>query len=161
MTIREKRHRLPREYYQGEVSVAVTLCMRNREHVFTEPQLVDIFTGMLSDAAGKAACSVPAYCFMPDHHHILITGMQQGSDVWKAVVNYKQRTGYWLSVHMPGVEWQKDFYDHVIKTPAELAVRARYILDNPVRKGLVQKWQEYPFKGSIGCALDDVLNSLM
>jgi len=26
-----------------------------------------------------------------------------------------------------------------------------------VRKGLASSWEEYPFKGSIGCELDDVL----
>ncbi len=61
---------------------------------------------------------------------------------------------------MPRVVWQKDFYDHVIREDDDLAVHVRYVLDNPCRKGLVNDWEEYPFKGSIGCELEDVLVGL-
>jgi REP element-mobilizing transposase RayT len=76
-------------------------------------------------------------------------------------VSYKQKTGYWLSVNRPGTEWQKDFYDHVIQSQKGLAVHVKYILDNPVRKQLVKNWEDYPYTGSIGCRLDDILNGMM
>ncbi len=38
---------------------------------------------------------------------------------------------------------------------------ARYILDNPVRKGLVANWREYPYKGAIGCQLDYILQAMV
>ena len=66
-----------------------------------------------------------------------------------------------MSENEPGVRWQKDFYDHVIRTHEDIAAQVRYILDNPVRKGLVSSWEDYPFKGSVGCKLDDVLNGIM
>lgn len=31
-----------------------------------------------------------------------------------------------------------------------------YILDNPVRKGLVSDWKDYPFKGSLDFSLEDI-----
>jgi hypothetical protein len=37
----------------------------------------------------------------------------------------------------------------------------KYILDNPVRKGLLESWEEYPFKGSVGCKLEDVLRGII
>jgi hypothetical protein len=57
--------------------------------------------------------------------------------------------------------WQKDFYDHVIKEKANIKTQAHYILDNPVRKGIVGDWRDYPYSGSVGCSLDDVLLGLM
>ena len=66
-----------------------------------------------------------------------------------------------MSSNLQGTKWQKDFYDHVIRKSEDIAVQVRYILDNPVRKGLVPTWEEYPFKGSIGCNLEDVLNNIM
>jgi putative transposase len=98
---------------------------------------------------------------MPDHQHMIITGTASDSDLWKTAVSYKQKTGFWMSTNHPGMKWQKDFYDHTIRRDAGLATHVRYILDNPVRKGLVSSWQEYAFKGSIGCELEDVLNGIM
>jgi REP element-mobilizing transposase RayT len=68
-------------------------------------------------------------------------GKQSNSDVWKAIVSYKQKTGFWMNVNKPEVRWQKDFYDHIIRRHEDIAVQIRYILDNPVRKGLVAKWR--------------------
>jgi len=66
-----------------------------------------------------------------------------------------------MSTTNPGIKWQKDFYDHVIRKDNDIATHVRYILDNPVRRGLVSLWQEYPFKGSIGCRLEDILNGIV
>ncbi len=47
------------------------------------------------------------------------------------------------------------------RTYESIAVQVRYILDNPVRRGLVSSWEKYPFKGSIGCKLEDVLRGII
>jgi REP element-mobilizing transposase RayT len=163
MDIKEKKHRLPKEFYKGEMSVAFTLCLQGivaagfslREHT-----VVSAFIDILTSVATKESCIVPVYCFMPDHQHLIITGKHKNSDIWKTIVNYKQKTGFWMSKNKPAMKWQKDFYDHVIRTQENIATQVRYILDNPVRKGLVSSWQESTFKGSIGCKLEDVLNGI-
>jgi len=66
-----------------------------------------------------------------------------------------------MSSNKSGIRWQKDFYDHVIRKHEDITTQIKYILDNPVRKGLVSSWQEYPFKGSIGCKMEDVLNGIV
>ena len=161
MCIEERKHRLPKEFYKGEVSVAFTLCLKGDVKEFIKPEIVSIFTNILASVVKKAGGIVPIYCFMPDHQHLIITGIRNDSDIWKAIVRYKQRTGFWMSTNNPGIKWQKDFYDHVIKTNKDIAVQARYILDNPVRRGLAQSWQDYSFKGSIGCKLEDILKGII
>lgn len=157
MVVKEKRHRLPREYYRGKISVAFTLCLKGDAQAFISHEIIAIFTDILTSASIKEGCIVPIYCFMPNHQHIIITGTCIDSDIWKAIVSYKQKTGFWMSTNKPEIGWQKDFYDHIIRTNEDIATQVRYVLDNPVRKGLVSVWQEYPFKGSIGCKLEDVL----
>ena len=95
---------------------------------------------------------------MLDHQHLIITGTEINADIWKTVVSYKQKTGFWMAANRPGMRWQKDFYDHVLRTREDIAIHLNYILDNPARKGLVSFWAEYPFRGSIGCNLGDYLN---
>jgi REP element-mobilizing transposase RayT len=164
MVIKEKGHRLPKDFYKGEISVAFTLCLKrgvgNVAAGFSlrEPETVNILTSILRSVVAKERCIVPVYCFMLDHQHLIITGTEINADIWKTVVSYKQKTGFWMSVNKPGMRWQKDFYDHVLRTSEDMAIHMKYILDNPVKKDLVSFWAEYPFKGSIGCNLEDYLN---
>ncbi len=43
--------------------------------------------------------------------------------------------------------WQKSFYDHVIRKEEDLNSIAGYIFNNPVRKELVENYEDYPFLG--------------
>lgn len=161
MIIREKKHRLSKEFYQGMVSVAYTLCFTGSIKTAVQPSEMQVFVGMLSDIAKKHSCIVPVYCFMPDHQHIILTGTMEGSDSLKAAGEYKQRTGFWLYKNRPALKWQKDFYDHVIKKDDNIATQVRYLLDNPVRRGIVTSWQDYAYKGSIGCNFDEILMGII
>ena len=157
MDIKEKRHRLPKEFYAGEISVSFTLCLKGQLRAFIKPEIVKIFKDILTSVVATEDCIVPVYCFMPDHQHLIFTGTTGNSNVLGAMVKYKQKTGFWMSTNKPEMRWQKDFYDHIIRTNENIATQVRYILDNPVRKGLVTCWHEYPFKGSIGCNIEDIL----
>jgi REP element-mobilizing transposase RayT len=164
MVIKERRHRLPKEFYKGQVSVAFTLCLKGDVAAgfsLRESEIVNIFIGILASVVTEAECIVPVYCFMPDHQHLIITGVQKNSDIWKAITSYKQKTGFWMSENKVNVRWQKDFYDHVIRRYEDIVTQVKYILDNPSRKGLVSSWEEYPFKGSIGCKMEDVLYGII
>jgi len=156
LKFREKKHRLPSEYYTGEVSVAFTLCLRG-SGCFVENEFKETCVDALHIITAQYKCMVPVYCFMPDHQHIILTGTTPDSNVMKAIIAYKQRTGFWLSKHINGIRWQKDFYDHVIRSNENIKTQVRYVLDNPVRKGIVPNWQEYPHTGSVSCSLDDIL----
>jgi len=155
----EKRHRLPRESYRGQITVAFTLCLTKRTPLFVDREIVAALVSLLGAAAENHACLVSIYCFMPDHVHALLTGQQEASDAWAAITLFKQRAGFWLGQHRPGIGWQKDFYDHIIRQDEDLGAQARYIAGNPVRKGLVKDWREYPFTGAIGIDLQTIINS--
>lgn len=161
MKIREKSHRLPKESYKGEISTIFTLCIKNRISLFTEPDIVNAFIDILKGIILKGDYIIPVYCFMPDHQHLIIRGAGADCDIRQAVISYKQKTGFWMRINKINARWQKDFYDHIIRKHEELPVQVRYILDNPVRNGIVSYWQDYPFKGSIGCKLDDVLMGIV
>ncbi|CUU10830.1 Transposase IS200 like [Candidatus Kryptobacter tengchongensis] len=94
---------------------------------------------------------------MPDHLHLVLEGNSEEADLWKAIVYFKQKTGYWLSRNGWDAKWQKDFYDHILRKDEDLKKHIRYILENPVRKGLTNDWMNYEFKGSIDYDLSDIL----
>jgi len=155
--IREKPHRLPRECYRGEVTVAITACVEGGHPLFTDAQVVGLFADRLHTAVQKHQCTAFIYCFMPEHQHLIVHGTSPRADTWRAMVDYKQLTGFWLGCHRRDVKWQKDFYDHIIRADEDLGAQIRYVADNPVRRRLVKHWREYPFTGAAGLDLDVVM----
>ena len=70
---------------------------------------------------------------MPDHLPAILAfppapGMKTVVKNWKKFVAGKH-----------GVNWQRDFFDHRLRTDQELQEKTSYILMNPVRKGLCER----------------------
>jgi putative transposase len=91
---------------------------------------------------------VHAYCVMPDHMHILVEGQSVECNLRAYMTKLKQKTGYSLRSVGKGDLWQKRYYDHILRKTEESDAIAWYIWMNPVRQGLVNRPDEYPFSGS-------------
>lgn len=85
---------------------------------------------------------------MPDHAHLLLGG-EDGSDLIRMIKQFKQLTGYRFKKGTGKNLWQKSYYDHILRKEEDVTKVVRYILENPVRKGLVKHPEEYPFSGSL------------
>jgi putative transposase len=155
MPIRERKHRLPPESYKGRVEVAFTACTKDRIPIFVEEGLVSKCVEILLRVCVNGQCEVLAYVFMPDHCHLLLRGKEETSDVLRSMSRFKQQTGYFFSQNGVRGRWQKDFYDHICRDEREVQKQIRYIVENPVREGLVTNWTDYKFKGSTVLDLDE------
>lgn len=153
--IHEQHHRLPKEFYRGFDVVSFTACVKDRVSFFTSDDRFFNRQEMLLTALKQFECSAGAYLFMPDHVHLLLRGDAEAADVLNAMKSFKHKTGFWLYRNHPLVHWQKDFYDHIVRKEEEVEKHIRYILENPVRAGLVNDWKGYPFKGSTLHNLDE------
>ena len=131
-TFRRKRNRLPLEVYHGERAYSLTLACGHRRTVFVDEGLVGSFLETLRSCAEKHAFAVLAYCFMPDHLHLLVEG-GAGSDLQQFVKDFRQRTGYAYRLVSGEPLWQKSYHDHVLRREEDVRDAARYIVTNPVR----------------------------
>ena len=94
---------------------------------------------------------------MPDHLHIVLEGDAENADLNKYISSFKQTSGYRyrqnvgqrFSADQKPKLWQPSFYDHVLRKDEDLLDVVRYILNNPVRKGLVRHYTEYMYSGSL------------
>jgi putative transposase len=84
---------------------------------------------------------------MPDHLHLLLSlgeryqkNLQNWISAFKRYVS--RQTNVSFSVRSL---WQKNFYDHIVRTDESVSKIAEYIVNNPVRQGLVSVWKEYPY----------------
>ncbi|GIV61894.1 MAG: hypothetical protein KatS3mg044_0760 [Rhodothermaceae bacterium] len=88
----------------------------------------------------------------------MLHGLDHQADLWQAVVSFKQYTGYWFASQGFPFRWQKGFYDHILRSDEDWKKQVRYIANNPVRAGIVEGWDQYPFTGAIGYDLLTVLD---
>jgi putative transposase len=45
--------------------------------------------------------------------------------------------------------WQKDFFDHVMRSEESYEQKWNYVVLNPLRAGLVERSEDWPFQGEI------------
>jgi putative transposase len=86
------------------------------------------------------------FCLMPDHLHALLApGERSGSliDVIGDLKSFTTRAAW--SHGWTGRLWARSFHDHAIRTAGDLIEACRYVLANPVRAGLVESGEEYPY----------------
>jgi putative transposase len=76
---------------------------------------------------------------MPDHLHALIS---IGGDTSLGDINssFKRAT-----TKFAGVSWQRNFFDHRLRRDEGLRQKAEYICENPVRAGLVNQANDWPW----------------
>ena len=89
-------------------------------------------TLQIEHTAGRAMTL--AYVVMPDHVHWLLTlgptvSLSQVVRTVKSVVAHQ----------LNGQIWQQGFHDHAVRDEEDLPAMGRYIVNNPVRAGLVSK----------------------
>ncbi len=132
-----KRPRLKSFDYTGTHAYFITILTKNHARYFKDAEI-----------AGDKRFKILTYCFMPDHLHLLLAGEDDRSNLKKFVSLFKQKSGYWFKKIFKEDLWHISYYDHVLRKEESIEGVARYILDNPVRKGLVSDYKEYPFSWS-------------
>jgi REP element-mobilizing transposase RayT len=148
--IRARPHRLPEAAYLGRKCVAFTVCEIERQPCLTSEDVFQMVRQTLTDASGRYGCSVPIFCLMPDHLHVLMLGLSDASQPKRAMEGFKQKSGEWFAKQWSDVGWQKDFYDRIVRQGEGYENVARYIALNPVRAGLASDVYEWPYVDSIG-----------
>jgi REP element-mobilizing transposase RayT len=90
-----------------------------------------------------------AYCIMPDHVHLVFSleGRPESSTygVARILENLKWYTALKCNqvLGRRGAFWQDESYDRVIRDGKALEYVLRYVLNNPVKAGLVQSWTDW------------------
>ncbi len=143
-----KRPRLKDFDYRGTYAYFITILTNDRAIYFREPTVVKGIINILNETAILEKFNVLAYCFMPDHLHLLVIGQDDRSNAKKFVSLFKQKSGYWFKKDYNENLWHISYYDHILRKEESIEGVASYILENPVRKGFVSDYREYPFSGS-------------
>jgi REP-associated tyrosine transposase len=146
--------RLSNRSYVGQAQYFLTFCTQGRRPVFTEPNVVAEALTHIQRTATEEAFAVLAYCFMPDHVHLLVGGLDEKSDLRRFVKVAKERSGRTYRKRRGERLWQEGYFERVLRNPADARECAEYIVSNPVRAGLVVRAEDYEYLGLTPWTLD-------
>jgi REP-associated tyrosine transposase len=80
------------------------------------------------------------FLLMPDHLHALLSFPPSEKRVQTVVSKGKEWTAKGI-----GIVWQRDFFEHRLRHDESHREKADYILQNPIRKKLVECIEQWPF----------------
>ncbi|MFH1541668.1 MAG: transposase [bacterium] len=145
---KRKRNRASNFNYKGAYSYFLTIRTADKHKYFEEGLVVADIIECLRREADAFHFKVYAYCFMPDHLHLLLVGDYE-SELIRFMKMFKQKTSYNYKQKHGNVLWQKSYYDHIIRQKNKVNEMTAYIFYNPVKSGLVNDPKLYPYSGSL------------
>ena len=146
--------RLSAAFYRGFTSVHWQMTLDGRAQDWLKPGFHRCFRELLLHTMARYDAVCPIYCLMPDHMHLLWMGVSNEADQKVAAKFFLQHVNDLLDRSLSGARFQKQAYDHVLRQqergPDAVREMAWYILQNPVRAGLVKRVEEWP---NLGCMM--------
>lgn len=111
------------------------------------PEFFSKWQHILLHTCARNSLASPAFVLMPDHIHLLWLGLDESESNQQIAIEFLRKH---LGPSLAPAHWQRQPYDHVLARAERdaFATVAEYILANPVRKGLVNNWRDYPFIGA-------------
>jgi putative transposase len=146
--------------YIGLHRYSLTFCTNARKPLFTSRERVDLVLRQILHSATEQAVAIVAYCFMPDHLHLLIEAQAESSDCLRFISRAKQFSGFHFKQVFGEPLWQRYGFEHVLRNDEATLVVARYILENPVRANIVERPEEYQFSGSMMYTVNEILDAV-
>ena len=146
--------------YVGLYRYSLAFCCHSKQRLFTDPAAVELALSQIQRAAVEEQFAVLAYCFMPDHLHLLVEGLADSSDALRFIARAKQLSGFHDKQTFGEALWQRYGFEHALRDDEDTRRVARYLLENPVRGGLVERVQDYPFVGSFVYTIDEILEEI-
>jgi len=127
----------------------VTFCTHRRRKVLAMNSVNDALVEFAIRAQAEHHIAVGRYVIMSDHLHLFVCGPDDF------------RLGQWVGMlkqHLARVIeltetsrpiWQRGFFDRLLRSAESYGQKWNYVRENPVRAGLVEKAEDWPYAGEI------------
>jgi len=143
---------------------SITIVTNFKKQYFLKNELNMEIIECLKDQRKKSGYKVFIYCLMPEHLHFLCSVGVYSRNYAHKGLHYPNKTPSIISFvnqfkgksttiawkyGIKGSLWQRRWYDHILRKDEDVTKVGKYILNNPVRRGLVEDWHEYPYCGQL------------
>jgi REP element-mobilizing transposase RayT len=110
-----------------------------------DPPVAEIVAGSLRHFHGIAYILV-CYCVMPNHVHLVVSLSDDAPPLSETLQRLKGYTALQANklLGRTGQFWQRETYDHIVRSPEEMKRIISYVVNNPVKAGLTDNWEAWP-----------------
>ena len=117
----------------------------NKQNIFEEPDDYRKALELLLEAKEKSELELYAYCFMPNHIHLLLK--EGKSPIGETFKTFGTKYAYWYNTKYSRVGhlFQDRFKSEPVEDTEYFCVALRYILQNPVKAGLAKNAADHPY----------------
>jgi REP element-mobilizing transposase RayT len=140
--------RLAPEFYRGRAFVLWTPTIQDRATGWLTPNFHHAWQIVLLHACTRYELLCACYVLMPDHAHLVLMGLNERRSDQRLAIEFLRKN---LRPHHRPADWQHQAHDHLLRDSERergaFLQTAHYVLNNPVRGGLVARWQDYPWLG--------------
>lgn len=128
----------------------ITMVCAERSPRFKDFLVVTAVADTLGNPALWGQTEPLAWVLMPDHGHLLL---RLGSDrplgrLMQRVKSTTSRNARLAEPDEPPL-WEAGYHDRALRSEDDVAAAMLYLLQNPVRAGLVEHVEDYPYLSSV------------
>jgi len=142
--------RLAAGAYGGFACVHWTMAMEKRSAGWLNDLLHARLREAILHSCARYGLICPVYTLMPDHAHFVLLGIHESADQRLAVRLLRRQ---WTALLACEHELQRQPFDHLLREEERereaFQSVAHYLLENPVRAGLVARREDWPFLGCL------------
>jgi len=149
-------YKLDKKHF-GQFDAWLDRCVEESPRWLADENVAQIVADEIHKLDGERY-SLIAYCLMSNHAHLVIDTAERNNKPAHAGVTRKYpltdtmkllkgRTARFCNQALgrSGTFWQAESYDHVIRNEKEYENTIWYTINNPVKAGLVEQWEDWKF----------------
>jgi REP element-mobilizing transposase RayT len=127
----------------------ITFNTYKRSPLLAHPEIHETFYHFCVRAQERAV-AIGRYVLMPDHVHMFAALPPEGMTLTKWVQALRSVIGKrLLELGFEKPHWQEGFFDHLLRSQESYSQKWDYVRMNPVRAGLCDMPEQWPYQGEI------------
>ncbi|MCC6499628.1 MAG: transposase [Anaerolineales bacterium] len=146
-TEREKQLNFAERRFFGKWDDALD-SLASSEKYLANTQVADLVVDSLHYRDGKVY-DLEAFSIMPTHGHVVFAPLEESAGKYhslsKIMHSFKLHTALEANkiLGRDGAFWQHENYDHYVRDESELERIIKYVINNPVKAGLIDDWTKW------------------
>jgi putative transposase len=113
-----------------------------------QPEIARLVVGSIHKGAELAHYELHAFVVMANHVHLLVDPKISSSHPWKSLKGVTAREANRILGRTGQPFWQKESYGHWVRDQTEFERIRAYLESNPVKAGLVEVAEQYPWSSA-------------
>ena len=128
-------------HWDQPVVYFITICVADRKPVLANKKAFQAFTVAVSKLKDWR---VLAAILMPDHIHVIVAPTKERE---AKLGNFSAALKRWIREERKASwKWQPGCFDRLLRSGESLHEKWLYVQENPVRAGLVKRWEDWPYR---------------